>query len=68
MDDYQSDERSEKILEEEIKKRQLEFPIKELEDLLDEVYKNVQEVINNQPNSQNISNKKFTYRNTIILS
>jgi len=51
MDDYQSDERSEKILEEEIKKRQLEYPIKELEDLLDEVYKNVQEVINNQPNS-----------------
>ena len=59
MDDYQSDESSEKILEkeikkkleEEIKKRQLEYPIKELEDLLDEVYKNVQEVINNQPNS-----------------
>jgi hypothetical protein len=59
MDGQQSDERSEKILEEEIKKRleeeimkrQLEYPIKELEDLLYEVYKNVQEVVNNQPNS-----------------
>jgi hypothetical protein len=58
MDDYQSDKSFEKIQEEEIKKkleeeimkRQLEFPIKELEGLLDEVYKNVQETVNNQPN------------------
>jgi hypothetical protein len=51
MDDQHPYESSEKTLEEEIKKRQLEYPIKELEDLLNEAYKNVQEVVNKRPNS-----------------
>ena len=58
MDDQQLDEISEKTLEEEIKKRleeeikkRLEFPISQVKGLLDEIVRNVQEAINNQPNS-----------------